>query len=194
MAALTRDEFLSHVHQRLVRPETDGNRKGSPTKSTQRYRWRQLLPWDVEGDARAYWDALGDDQRTATLGVMPGYWDFVQQQLDDYSQPLTSEPSLRLPFGIAFQTPHNRAIRGAGDVHAEMWSEGSQPEPQPLANADCIMVYDGQLCGLVELKTWWKVTEAEIEQVRQGNPQPNTQFSNRRPRTLAGRASWSSGY
>jgi len=179
MAATTRDEFLSHVHQGLVHHETDG-KKGSPTKSTQRYRWRQLLPWDVEADARAYWDALSDDERTASVGVAPGYWDFVQQQLDDYSQPLTSEPSLRVPFSNAFQTPHNRAIRGAGDIHAAMWSEGSQPEPQPLANADCIMVYDGKLCGLIELKTWWKVTEAEIEQVRQGVPLPNTQCSNGR--------------
>jgi len=174
MAAPTRDEFLSHVHQVLVRHEADGNRKGSPTKSTQRYRWRQLLPWDVEADACAYWDALGDNQRTATLGVMPGYWDFVQQQLDD-PQPLTSEPALRTPFSIAFRLPHNLAIRGAADIHAEMWSEGSQPEPQPLANADCLMVYDGKLCGLIELKTWWKVTEAEIEQVRRGNSQPDTQ-------------------
>ena len=168
MATVTRDEFLSHVHQGLVHPETDG-KKGSPTKSTQRYRWRQLLPWDLEAEARAYWDALGDDQKTARVGVPPVYWDVVQLQLDGYSQPLTSEPGLRIPFGTAFQIPHNLAIRGAGDVHAAMWTEGAQPDPQPLANSDFIMVYDGKLCGLIELKTWWKVSEAEIEQVRQGN-------------------------
>ena len=48
------------------------------------------------------------------------------------------------------------------------------------------MVYDGKLYGLIELKTWWKVTEAEIEQVRRGNLQPDTQFSNGGQGTLAG--------
>ena len=177
MASATRDEFLSHVHHELVHPEPDSKqKKGSPTKSTQRYRWRELLLWDIEAEALAYWHALGDDQKTATLAVMPGYWDFVQLQLDNYNQPLTSEPGLRFPFGNAFQVPHNIAIKAAGDVHAEMWTEGSQPDPQPVANADFLMVYDGKLCGLIELKTWWKVTEAEIDQVRQGTNQTDSQL------------------
>lgn len=170
MTSPTRNEFLNHVHQELVHPEPDKEKKkGSPTKSTQRCRWRELLPWDVEADARVYWEALSDDEKNAILAVLPGYWEFVQHQLNNYQQPITSEPSLRLPFSIAFQLPHNTAIKDAGDMHAEMWTEGSHPEPQPLANADLIMVYDGKLCGVIELKTWWKVTEADIEEVRQGN-------------------------
>ena len=192
MTGLTRDEFLSHVHQGLVHPEANPNKKGSPTKSTQRYRWRELLPWDVEAEARVYWDALTEDQTTAMLSVPPVYWDVIQLQLDKYRQPLTSEPGLRVPFSNAFQIPHNIAIEGALDVHAEMWTEGAQPDPKPLANADFIMVYDGKLCGVIELKTWWKVTEAEIEEVRQGSRL--SQFSNERPRTFGGRASRSSGY
>jgi hypothetical protein len=176
MTAPTRDEFLSHVHQGLVHPDTGPKKKkGSPTKSTQRYRWRELLPWDIETESHAYWDALSDDQKTAPLGVPPIYWDVIQLQLDKYRQPLTSEPGLRVPFSNAFQIPHNIAIEDAGDAHAEMWTEGSQPDPQPVANADFIMVYDGKLCGLIELKTWWKVTEAEIEEVRQGTMQANSQ-------------------
>ena len=169
MSAPTRDEFLSHVHQKLVSPPIQNpTKKGSPTKSTQRYRWRNLLPWDVEAEARVYWDALGDDQKNAIVDVMPGYWDFVQQQLEAYSQPFTSEPSLRVPFSNAFQTPHNTAIRGTGDAHAQIWIEGSQLEEQAVGNADFLMVYDGKLCGLIELKTWWKVTETEIDEVRPG--------------------------
>jgi hypothetical protein len=122
------------------------------------------------------------------------YWDVVRLQLDGYTQPLTSEPGLRIPFGNAFQIPHNLAIRGDDDAHAEMWTEGAQPDPQPLANADFIMVYNGKLCGLIELKTWWKVTEAEIEEVREGSKQAESQFSNGRARTLGGRASWPPGY
>jgi len=189
MADPTRDEFLSHVHQEPARPDLDP-RKGSPTKSTQRYRWRELLPWDVEAEARAYWDALSEDDKTAILPVA-GYWGIVQLQLDSLIYQLTSEPGLRLPFSNAFQIPHNIAIRGADDVHAEMWTEGSWLDPQPVANADLIMVYDGRLCGVIELKTWWKVTEAEIEEVRQGN-KPAAEFSNRRSRAFGQSASWPS--
>ena|SRR2546423_6022677 len=33
-----------------------------------------------------------------------------------------------------------------------------------------VMVYDGKLTGLIELKTWWNVTNAEIDDVRAGSP------------------------
>jgi hypothetical protein len=45
MVGPTRVEFLSHVHQGLIHPDPDPP-KGSPAKSTQRSRWRELLPWD----------------------------------------------------------------------------------------------------------------------------------------------------
>jgi len=142
MAGPTRDEFLSHVHRELAHPgiRTDPDvdpKKGSPTKSTQPYRWRELLSWDMEAEARAYWDTLHEDDKTAVLPVA-GYLGITQLQLDSYFQQLTSERGLRIPFGTAFQIPHNLAIRGAGDDHAEMWTEGAEPDPQPLANADFI--------------------------------------------------------
>jgi hypothetical protein len=167
MTSPTRNEFLSHVHPRLVNPTGDPA-PGSPTKSTMRYRWRELLQWDVEADAQSYWDNLADDDKNTRLAVRPGYWDFVQDQLDSFTQPFTSEPTLRVPFSTALQLPHNVAIRGASDIHAEMWTEGSHLDTPPIGNADFIMVYDGKLTGLIELKTWWKVTEAEIEEVRAG--------------------------
>jgi hypothetical protein len=168
-----------YIHRGLVHPEPDPKKKGSPTKSTQRYRWRELLPWDLEAEASVYWEALSDDQKSATLGLPLVYWDVIQLQLDGYMQLLTSEPELRIPFGTAFQIPPNLAIRGASDLHAEMWTEGTHPEPQPLANADFIMVYDRKLCGIIELKTWWKVTDAEIDEVRQGK-QAYCRFSKRK--------------
>lgn len=57
------------------------------------------------------------------------------------------------------------AIRGASDVHAEMWTEGSRLEKPPIGKANFILVYDGKLTGVIDLKTWWKVTEAQIEDV-----------------------------
>lgn len=168
MTAPTRDEFLSHVHPGLAHPET-APKKGSPTKSTQRYRWRELLSWDAEAQACAYWDSLDWTDKTAILPVA-GYWAIAQLQVDSDFEEFASEPGLRSPFNSAFKHPHNLAIRGAGDKHAEMRSEGSSFAERPLANADYFMVYDGKVCGLIELKTWWKVTEAEIEEVRSGSP------------------------
>jgi hypothetical protein len=167
MTAPTRDEFLSHVHQGLVNPDTDP-KKRSPTKSTQRYRWRELLPWDVEAEARAYWDALGEDDKTAILPVA-GYWGIAQLQVDSDFEEFASESGLRSPFNAAFKHPHNLAIRGASDEHAEMRSEDSNFAQRPTANADYFMIYDGKICGLIEVKTWWKVTEAEIEEARSGS-------------------------
>ena len=169
MASPTRDEFLSHVHQGLVHPETDPEEEGITYEIDTALSMARAAALGRRSRSPRL---LGCSQRRSTRpphwAVPPGYWDVVQLQLDSYTQPLTSEPGLRVPFSTAFQIPHNLAIRGAGDVHAEMWTEGSQPDPQPIANADFIMVYDGKLCGLIELKTWWKVTEAEIEEVRQG--------------------------
>ena len=99
----TRDEFLNHVHQELAHPDIEPE-KGSPTKSTQRYRWRELLPWDVEAEARAYWEAVSEDDKTAILPVA-GYWGIAQLQLDSFSQQLTSEPGLRVPFRMLSKHP-----------------------------------------------------------------------------------------
>lgn len=43
---------------------------------------------------------------------------------------------------------------------------------EPIGNADFIMVYNGKLTGLIELKTWWRGTTAEIEDVQAGPPRP----------------------
>ena len=48
----TREEFVGYVHQ----PLPNGGTGGSPTKSTLRYRWRELRDWDVEAEARTYWE------------------------------------------------------------------------------------------------------------------------------------------
>lgn len=171
MASLTRDEFLGHVHAPLVN-RNDDPQSGSPTKSTTRYRWRELRHWDVEGETQSYWDALPDDDKTRTVDVPLGYWNVIEHQLRSFSQPLTTEPTLKFPFNNAIQNPHNTAIQGASDAHAEIWAEGSKLATQPIGNADFIMVYDGKLTGIIELKTWWKVTVTEIEDVRAGPLRP----------------------
>ena len=147
--------------QRLIQ-----QKKGSPTKSTQRYRWRELLPWDVEAEARAYWDALSEDRKDRHRCLWPDTGRLYSSSWTAILNHLLPNPGCESHSVMPSKFLITLRFEALSDVHAEMWTEGSQPDPQPLANADFIMVYDGKLCGLIELKTWWKVTEAEIEEVR----------------------------
>jgi hypothetical protein len=169
MASPTRDEFLSYVHTPLTNTGEDPD-SGSPTKSAMRCRWNQLQHWDVEVDANGYWEAMSDDDRHATLTVRLGYWDHVAFTLSNYTEPFISEPTLRSPFDTAYRNPHNVAIRGATDAHADMWPEGSGSNltKPPITRSDLVFVYDGRLTGVGELKCWWNVTEAEFEEVKVG--------------------------
>jgi hypothetical protein len=166
MASPTREEFLNYVHTPLANPQGDPP-TGSPTKSTMRYRWRELRDWDIEADAIAYWDGLPDHDKHARL-VAAGYWEVVRMQLDGFDQPFSSESNLRDPFGNAFRAPHNLAVQRSSDVHAKMWSEASVLDESPIGNADFLFVYDNKLTGIIELKTWWKVNQTQFEEVKAG--------------------------
>jgi|SRR5271170_5397293 len=164
MTSPTRDEFLNYVHTPLVHPGAPSD--GSPTKSATRYPWKELHHWDVEADAMAYWDTLPD--KDAMLEVSPAYWGFVQTQLSDLTQRFTSEPTPTVPFNKSYQTLHDTSIQGASDAHAHIWSQAFLVENPLIGNADFVFVYNGKIVGVIELKTWWKVTEAQIEDVKAG--------------------------
>ena len=165
----TREEYLSYVHLPLTNPEGDPP-PGSPTKSPMRYRWRELRDWDVEADANAYWDGMSDSDKQSRLTRVPP-WEVVRMMLANIVEPFTSEPSLHDPFVTAFRIPHNGAIQGASDAHAEIRSAVSGLDKPPIGNSDLVFVYDNKLTGIIELKTWWNVTEEKIAQVKAGiNP------------------------
>ena len=165
----TREEFLSYVHRPLTR---DGDGTGSPTKSVMRYQWRELRDWDVECDARDYWNRLPVTDKQAPVVTNAPHWASVADYFEDNRTPYTSEPRLRGPFETAYLTGHNRSIRGSGDEHAEMWTASTADaaglDEPPVGNADFIFVYNTKLAGIVELKTWWKVDQAQIDDVKAG--------------------------
>ena len=167
MSGPTRDEFLEHIHPPLVNPDGDPL-KESPTKSTMRYRWRTLHHWDVEADANVYWEGLPDADKTGRLGVHLAYWEVMQSATTSNTQPRDSESTLREPFSLNYGHPHDQAIKGASDAHAEIWVEGAKLKPSLIGKADFLFVYNGKLTGVIELKTWWKVTEDDIEDVKAG--------------------------
>ena len=165
----TREEFLNHVHQPLINPQGDPL-GGSPTKSTMRYRWRNLRDWDIEADAREYWGKVNDlDKQALLTNILQAHWEFVRLQLINMREPFTAEPSLHGPFEVAYRTGHNGAIHGASDAHAEIRSSaaGLDGEP-PIGNSDFIFTYNNKLTGIIELKTWWKVDPNQIDDVRAG--------------------------
>jgi hypothetical protein len=168
MTPPTREEFLNHIHRPLAR---DGDNSGSPTKSTMRYRWRELRDWDAEADARNYWNGLPTVDKEARIGTRVSHWDSVLDYFDANETPYTSESSLRGPFEAAYLNGHNHAIKGASDAHAAMWTgvDATGLEEPPVGNADFMFVYNKKLAGVIELKTWWKVDQAQIDDVRAGN-------------------------
>lgn len=166
---LTREEFLGHVHTPLVNPHGDPS-PGSPTKSTLRTRWRELRDWDIEAEATQYLIGMNDDDRNARMtGITAEYWNFVRIMLDTYMQPYMRELTIRDPFSAAFRSPHNVSIIGASDSHAEIWGDSSGLDFPPMSTPDFLLAASGgKLAGIIELKPWWKVDHAQIEEVRTG--------------------------
>ena len=170
MSFLTRAELLNHVHEPLVNPQGDPPSDSSPTKSPVRYRWRELRDWDIEPEASEYWSNLpSEDKDTPIPGLHPTHWDSVGLQLSSYTEPFIVESTLRDPFGAAYRSPHNVAILGASDHHAEIRSKAVGLDGDPaIGNADLVFVYNRKLTAIIELKTWWKVNQKEIDDVRHG--------------------------
>ena len=165
---VTREQFLAHVHQ----PLESGAQPSSPTKSTYRVRWRELVEWDdFVADAQAYWENLPHSQRTQVLPrVSPDYWDFVDVSLQDTTledEPSTvsQEPHLATPFTLLYSGPHNRAVIGATDNHARITT---RLPANTVGQPDGCFAFNNQLAGIIELKSFWNLAETTILDVLQG--------------------------
>lgn len=168
MTSSTREEFLSYVHTPLTHSRRDPA-PVSPTISRMRYRWRELRHWDVEADAKVYWEGLPTDDKQARLPtVTAGHWEDMHTSLSSSNEPYISEETLQRLFDSAFTVGHNLAIRGSSDAHAEICIENSDMNELGVVNSDLMFVYDHKLTGIIELKTWWNLTQTEIEEVKVG--------------------------
>ena len=74
------------------------------------------------------------------------------------------EPHLITPFTVAYSGPHNEAISGASDDHASL--ETALPEDIVGTPDGYFENYD-KVTGIVEIKTFWNVTEQRIDEVLQ---------------------------
>jgi hypothetical protein len=161
----TRAEFLTHVHPPLQNP--GGNPlPSSSTKSTFRVHWRELREWtSFQSDAIDYWNDLDNHDKNAILPLIdPNYWAVVRSQIR--RRRLRTEPQLTTPFDVLYATPHNEAIFGASDDHAQL--ELSAPQSS-LGQPDASFEIDDNLVGVVEIKTFWNITQQLIDEVLEGN-------------------------
>jgi hypothetical protein len=83
----------------------------------------------------------------------------------------TDEATLRPWIKSIFFFPHNVASRpiAAVNAHAKIFEASAARYPH-AGKCDYLFVHDGRICGVVELKTFWKVTPAHIDEVINGKP------------------------
>ena len=161
--SITREQFLNHVHpplESLARPS-------SPTKSTYRVRWRELSEWnDFVSDAQTYWDYLGNVEKSHILtGVSVDYWAYVSRTLTALAPTVSLESHLSTPFSLLYSAPHNETLLGAGDSHARITT---QLPTNTVGQPDGCFEFNNTLAGIVELKSFWNITERTILEVLQG--------------------------
>src|SRR3981189_2314354 len=81
----------------------------------------------------------------------------------------SDESTLRPFIDATYFTPHNMATvaLGAEHPHAQIY-EGAPAQFPQAGKCDYLFVQRGKICGVVELKTFWKVTPAQIDEVING--------------------------
>lgn len=164
----TRAQFLDRVHQ----PLHSDTRRSSPTKSTYRVRWRELAEWTTfAGDALAYWDNLDDAEQNAVLPTVgERYWHQAYETLNNTTPIVTVEDDLGIYFTLLYGAPHNVAIRGASDDHAEF----IRRHPDLTGLPDGCLKFDDRIAGIVEIKTFWNINEDVMREVFQGPSLPES--------------------
>ena len=162
---VTRADILTHIHQPLQHHSSNPP-PSSSTTSVYRIHWRELTEWQTfHADTMAYWNALDDNDKNAILPVPPGYWSVIDLQLPRIVRRINSESSLGPPFLTLYAGPHNEAVSGARDEHGFL--EMDLPQ-NVVGRPDGCFDWNDRIAGIVEIKTFWNVTQEGIDQVFQG--------------------------
>jgi hypothetical protein len=139
----------------------------SPTLSTHRARWRSLQHWsDFPQKFERFWSQVTDAE-LSTL-VDPQGFIYTMHTLLQLNAPPTSERELYPIFDILFKFPHNFAASGnVSQFHATIQPGAAQY--QPIGDPDYIFEFGGTLTGIIEVKTFWKITTESINEVIEGS-------------------------
>lgn len=165
----TRNDILNSS----VQPLDQGTYSQSePPLSAYRARWANLVPWDrLSTYVTVYMQSLGVGELAAV--VDPGGFMAIQGDvLAVYPQP-TSEAALHPPLNLLFWIPHNFAAKPLGTTHLHaqiVMHSGRYPF---FGEPDFMFDVNGEPVGIIELKTFWKVTTESIDDVFYGSFSPS---------------------
>ena len=84
----------------------------------------------------------------------------------DITPTYSREQHLSSPFQLLYVGPHNRATQGATDEHAFLTTNISD---SIVGQPDGSFAWEDNLVGVVEIKTFWNITQETIDQVLQGS-------------------------
>jgi hypothetical protein len=162
--SLTREQLLGHVHP----PLQSAARRSSPTKSTYRARWREISEWtDFAAEAQEYWDGLGETEKTQVIPeARATLWDQLSESLAVAMPVVSREGHLLIPFMFKYSIPHNHAIPGAHDLHAQITT--NIPD-SIIGQPDACFEHDDKIGGVIEVKTFWNLTQQSVLEVIQGS-------------------------
>ena len=143
------------------------SQSASPTLSTSRVRWQSIVRWTaIQQDFNTHWQSLTQEELGAVVDQR-NYMVTLPQILAVLPEP-TSKLQLRQPFELQYVYPHNFAAGGSGTVHSHAQITVFSGEYGLAGEPDYLFVYDGTVCGVIEMKTFWKVSAQSIEEVLNG--------------------------
>jgi hypothetical protein len=138
----------------------------SPTTSPFRVRWSEIYEWtSLPYDITDYMNNLTAGE-LATI-VDPGRLMVTLANL--IISLATKEEHLKRPLDRYYWTTHELAAQpdGATHVHAKVEVPGG--EHALTGDPDYIFLHDDYAVGIIELKTFWKVTPQTIDEVLNGS-------------------------
>ena len=83
--------------------------------------------------------------------------------------PADTAVQLHHPLQTLYLVPHNFAAQPHQAVHPHAQINVFSSEYQLAGEADFLFVYNGLVCAVMELKTFWKVTAESINDVLLGS-------------------------
>ena len=143
----------------------------SPTLSTSRVRWRAIARWTtIQQDFETYWRSLTQEE----LGAVIERTNYMTTTRVSFLATLpapTSELELHQPFHVLYVYPHNVAVGSLGAAHSHAQITVFSSQYCLAGEPDYLFVYNGTVCGVIEMKTFWKVSRQSIEEVLSGKCQ-----------------------
>jgi len=141
----------------------------SPTTSSHRARWSELHEWTllpmaireyINGLPRWELDAFVDGEHYMTRTIPRFLANF---------RPTSRESQLHRPFFKLYVDPHD--LVAGPDIeasHAHATIDTPAPEYGLMGDPDYLFLHGNSPVGIIELKTFWKVTARSIEEVLNG--------------------------